>query len=153
MKRILILISSVLLLIALAVFLTAYFLPRPYEVHYHANFAVYMDGQKVNFSKPEYMEEVSRCNVTSDVRPEDRIHLHNNDGDTVHVHMAAATWGDLFSNLEWNFGSGYLVDASGKITLSGSGKNLIFILNGKPVQNPNNRSVKSEDQLLVWYGT
>jgi hypothetical protein len=38
--------------------------PRPYVVHHHANFAVYIDGNKKDFSNDVYMEEVSRCNVT-----------------------------------------------------------------------------------------
>lgn len=38
------------------------------------------------------MEEVSRCNVSEDVRPQDRVHLHDNIGDVVHVHVAASTW-------------------------------------------------------------
>lgn len=52
----------------------------------------YIDGKVWDFSKDIYMEEVSRCNVTTDVRPEDRIHLHENNGNLVHVHMAGSTW-------------------------------------------------------------
>lgn len=66
--------------------------PRPFQVHYHANMAAYIDGKTWDFSKDIYMEEVSRCNITTDVRPEDRIHLHENNGNLVHVHMAASTW-------------------------------------------------------------
>lgn len=67
--------------------------------------------------------------------------------------MAASTWGDLFSNLMWNFGSGYLVDDYGKMYQSGSGKSVYYILNGEVVNNPHNTPVASEDKLLIWYGS
>ncbi len=107
--------------IALTVLVTYILLPRPLQVHYHANMAVYIDGKAWDFSKSIYMEEVSRCNVTTDVRPEDRIHLHDNDGNLVHVHVAASTWGDLFSNLGWTFGITHLDPDDGRILISGTG--------------------------------
>lgn len=127
--------------------------PRPYMVHWHANFAVYMDGQKWDFSGPSYMEETSRCNVTEWVLPQDRIHLHDGKWDLVHVHMAASTWWDLFANLYVGLGENYLSDGYGEIYETGSGKNLYYFINGKPIDNPRNIIVESEDRLLVWYGT
>jgi hypothetical protein len=133
--------------------LTYIFTPRPYQVHHHANFAVYKDGQMVDFSNSVYMEETSRCNITTDIHAEDRIHLHDNKGNLVHVHMAASTWGDLFANLSWGIGNGYLVDQFGQIYTGTGDKNLFFFINGKKVDNPTNEIVKSTDRLLVWYGT
>ena len=68
-----------LLLIAIALTsgLTYILTPRPYMAHYHANFAMYIDGKGEDFSSENYMEETSRCNVTTDVHPQDRIHLHD----------------------------------------------------------------------------
>ncbi len=85
-----------LVLIAVTAVLTYYLKPEPYKVHHHANMLVMIDGVTWDFSKDIYMEEVARCNVTIGVLPEDRIHLHENMGDLIHVHMAASTWGDLF---------------------------------------------------------
>ena len=64
-------------LIAITAGLTYILIPRPYQVHYHANFAMYIDGKGEDFSSENYMEETSRCNVTTDVHPQDRIHLHD----------------------------------------------------------------------------
>lgn len=69
------LISIIFIIIAIVV--TYIVTPRPFIVHHHANFATYIDGKKWDFSSYVYMEEVSRCNVTQGVTPEDRIHLHN----------------------------------------------------------------------------
>jgi hypothetical protein len=67
--------------------------------------------------------------------------------------MAAATWGDLFANLEWGMGSGHLVDDFGKIYTPTEGKYLYYYVNGVQIANPQNVVVGSTDQLLVWYGT
>jgi hypothetical protein len=53
-----------IILIALSICTTYIFTPRPYIAHHHANFAVYIDGKKWDFSPETYMEEVARCNVT-----------------------------------------------------------------------------------------
>ncbi len=142
-----------LIIIIISVLVTYYLKPEAYRVHHHANMAVYIDTQQWDFSKDIYMEEVARCNVTVGVRPEDRIHLHENLGDLIHVHMAASTWWDLYSNLLWTFGSGYLVDDYGKMYTPQDSKNIYFILNGEVVNNPWNTPVASEDKLLIWYGT
>ena len=149
MKKILL----TLILIILTTSITYLLKPEPYKVHHHANMLVMIDGKEWDFSKDIYMEEVSRCNVTVGVLPEDRIHLHENMGDLIHVHMAASTWGDIFSNLMWNFGSGYLVDDYGQMYLANDEKKVYFILNGEEVTNPHNTPVNSEDKLLVWYGS
>lgn len=146
-------ILSCIIVVLLTVGITYILIPRPYQVHWHANFAVFLDGKQWDFGKDIYMEETSRCNITTDVKPQDRIHLHENKWDLIHVHMAATTWWDLFANLEWGMGSGYLVDDYGKIYLTGSGKNISYFINGEPVRNPQNIVVGSEDRLLVYYGT
>ena len=137
----------------LAIAITYIFTPRPYQVHYHANFAVYIDGKQEDFSSEMYMEETARCNVTTGVLPQDRIHLHDKKGSLVHVHMAASTWGDLFANLSWGIGSTYLADPYGKIRTATGETNLYFFINGKPIMNPANEIVKSTNRLLVWYGS
>ena len=55
---------TLILVIIVTASITYIAVPRPYMVHWHANFAVYMDGKQRDFSGPSYMEEVSRCNVT-----------------------------------------------------------------------------------------
>jgi hypothetical protein len=64
-------------LLLLSIILTAWLTPQAFRVHYHANMTVIIDGEVWDFSSSKYMEEVERCNVTKDVRPEDRIHLHD----------------------------------------------------------------------------
>jgi hypothetical protein len=142
-----------ILIVLISIGITYIFIPRPYVAHWHANFAVYIDGEQKDFGTDGYMEETSRCNVTTDVRAEDRIHLHDNKWSLVHVHMVASTWGDLFSNLSWGIGNSYLADPAGKIYTASGENHLYFFVNGTPIMYPANEIVKSTDRLLVWYGT
>jgi len=77
------------------------------EIHYHAGFLVYVDGQLQDFTPSKYME-TQPC-YTNKVKhpPEDnqkeKAHLHDGIGDVVHVHRANATWGDLFKNIDFSF--------------------------------------------------
>lgn len=139
--------------ICLTGIITFLLIPRPYVVHYHANFAMYIDGKEEDFTNDAYMEEVSRCGITDDVHPEDRIHLHDNKWSLVHVHMAASTWWDLFSNLSWGIGEKYLVNPYGDIRIASGATNVIYVLNGNVISNPANEVVRSTDRLLIWYGT
>ncbi len=142
-----------LIVIAITAGLTYILTPRPFIVHHHANFAMYIDGKREDFSTDNYMEETSRCNVTTDVKPQDRIHLHENKWHLVHVHMAASTWWDLFTNLHWGIGANYLSEPLSTMHTATGTQNLYYFINGKIVDNPANEIVKSTDRLLVWYGT
>jgi hypothetical protein len=142
-----------ILLIMLSIWATYIFTPRPYQAHHHANFAVYIDGKKWDFAPSNYMEEVSRCNITEWVLPADRIHLHDGKGWLVHVHMAASTWGDLLTNIGWGIWSDYLSTGYDQMYQADGVKHLYSIINGKIVMNPANMPVSSTDRLLVWYGT
>jgi len=142
-----------IILIILSICITYIFTPRPYMVHYHANFAVWIDGKRWDFSGATYMEEVSRCNITEWVGPADRIHLHDGKWWLVHVHMAASTWGDLFANIGWGIGSNYISSGYDQVRLRDDVRHLSYILNGAIVMNPANTPVRSTDRLVIWYGT
>lgn len=124
------------------------------DVHFHANIAIFINGKKVNLNDQKYMEETTKCAIDpSKQRPEDRTHFHENNGDLVHVHSAGVTWGHLMGNIGWDFGRDYIVDDTGKMYQKSASGSVHFILNGKPVDNPFNRLIASEDRLLIDYGT
>lgn len=88
--------------------------PKPEEVHYHAGFRVYIDGQLQNYSAAKYME-IEPCTTSSHQEKEDdqaeKAHLHDGVGDVVHVHRNGAVWGDLFKNIKVSFDPGKQVVA------------------------------------------
>ncbi|HEY0969586.1 MAG TPA: hypothetical protein VGE02_01280 [Gemmatimonadales bacterium] len=127
--------------------------PADDVVHYHANWAVMLDGERLDLSSDRYMEDVAGCRADpSRVMPRDRVHMHGNDHDAVHVHAAGATWGHLLANLGFGIGDDYLVTDEGVRHESGSAGTLEFILNGQRVPSIRNRLIQSRDRLLISYG-
>jgi len=75
-----------------------------YATHYHANFAVFENGNVVNFSQPSLMH-LKPCKEDDDpgLHPKlDNIHLHDMVGNVVHVHDDGLTWSDLFTSIKYN---------------------------------------------------
>jgi hypothetical protein len=120
--------------------------------HHHANFALYVNGQRDEFSSFTFYEEVASCSSENHNDPKARIHMHNQTNDVIHVHAAGATWGDFFANLGYTLGNKVLVRDDGIYTDAVDGNQLIFILNGERVSSIANRAVESKDRLLIDYG-
>lgn len=127
----------------------------PEAVHHHANFAVFIDGERLDLSGDRYMEDVASCAADPNaVRPEDRIHLHDNNHDVVHVHHAGATWGHLMANLGFSLGEDHLIADDGRRFFDGEeGRSMVQVLNGMPVPSAHNRAVRSGDRLVISVGT
>lgn len=121
--------------------------------HFHANFAVFINGEKVDFTADEYMEDVAGCSLTNTVYPKDRAHLHENNGDTIHIHNEGVAWGHFFANNNIYFSDDFLKMDDGKMYENIEDTWMRFILNGEVIDNPYNRLIESEDKLLVSYWT
>jgi hypothetical protein len=119
--------------------------------HYHANFGVFINGQREEFKSFAYYEEVASCEGSQS--PKGIAHMHDNVNNIVHVHRPEATWGQFFSNLGWTLGDKVLVAPNGTIYVDGvEGKKLKFILNGRETGVAANQIINSEDVLLVSFG-
>ncbi len=119
--------------------------------HYHANFGVFVDGQRLKFEGPTFYEEVAACS-TDGVDPKHRAHMHEQVNSVVHVHDDVVTWADFFANLRYSLGDRVLQLDDVVLVDGVDGKSLSFILNGQPVEKIANRVIGNEDILLVSYG-
>jgi hypothetical protein len=131
-----------------------FFVHPPEPVHFHANFALFVDGQRVDLSGNRYMEDVAACSANADAqRPQDRIHMHNNLQDVVHVHASGATWGHLFANLDMSLGDRHLIlDDERKLFEGEEGRTIEFFVNGMQVLELANRQLRSEDRVVISVG-
>jgi hypothetical protein len=130
------------------------FAPLTPATHYHANWAVFVEGERLDLSADRFMEEVAACRSTDQgILPEERIHMHENDHDLVHVHHQGATWGALLANLGMGLGEGYLVLPDGRQLLVNDNERLVFVVNGLQVPDVYNRVVHSGDRMLISYTT
>ncbi len=128
----------------------------PEEVHYHANYAVYINGQREEFKIANYYEETSAqgCSLeTEDVMtPMARVHMHGDINDVVHVEDKLVTWGNLFSVLGWNTGKDYVATRDA-IYQASADNSVTYILNGKKLDNITNTIIGDQDKLLVNFGS
>lgn len=122
------------------------------EVHYHANFAVFINGQQEQFKNPIYYTEIEEsCTVVQKITPHERAHMHDNVNNVVHVEDEAVTWGQFFQNLGWVVDP-TVIRAANKLYLPDDQNKISFILNGKAVDNIVRTVINDEDRLLVNYG-
>lgn len=143
--------GAILGVIALAAFRFA-FAPPEEPTHYHANFALFANGERIDLSADEFMEDVATCAAGETVLPRARVHLHNNNPDVAHVHHEGATWGHLLMNLGFGLGDEYVVTDDGELYVDGEGRTMKFILNGRPQFSVRNELIQSGDRLLISYG-
>lgn len=121
------------------------------SVHYHANFAMFVNGTREKFDSSTFYEEVASCSITH-ANPKARVHMHDNISHVLHVHDDAATWGLFFENISYSVSRDALLTDNGLFVDGADDKKLTFMLNGEVVSSIANRVIGSEDVLLVDYG-
>jgi hypothetical protein len=123
-----------------------------HDTHYHANWAVFIRGERLDLSGERYMEDVFRCKANPNlVEPADRVHMHNGEQDVVHVHHEGVTWGHFLANLGFSLGDSHFFTDEHRLE-NDARENLKFILNGEPVLSIRNRLIEDEDRLLISFG-
>lgn len=129
------------------------FSPWQEPPHYHANWAVFVDGERLDLSDDRYMEDTSVCVAGDDVQAAQRVHMHEGVDDVVHVHHTGVTWGHFLSVLGFGLGADYLITADGRRLFDGAdGRTIKFVVNGFVVPEIHNRVIQSGDRVLISYG-
>jgi hypothetical protein len=126
----------------------------PEQPHYHANFAVYINGTREPFKGRGYYEETAAemCSLQQVETSKQRAHMHDNVGDVVHVEDHLVSWGNFMQNLGWGLGNDYL-KTNDKMFVNGDAGTLSFILNGQKVDSISDQIIQDKDRLLISYGT
>ena len=151
-KQAIIIGASGIVLGALIILGIRFFTYSPEQIHYHANFAVYLNGKREQFKLPMYYEEVSgSCGLGKDVKPAQRAHMHDEVNDIVHVHDHAVTWGDFFMNLGWAVGPDFIRTPDG-IFAATTDHRITYRVNGHDISDISTEVIKDEDRLLVDFG-
>lgn len=120
-------------------------------VHYHANFAIFINGQRLELKSFGYYEEVNKCADETKNNPKDRAHMHGQKDGLIHIHAPAVTWGHFFANLGFALGNDVFTTEDRQY-LSNENNKLTYLLNGQPVDGIANKLIESKDKLLINYG-
>lgn len=138
---------------ALTILAVRFLTYAPESTHYHANFALYINGQREEFKDPSNYESIGQaCDEHEEMTPLERTHMHDNINDVVHVHHNAVTWGQFFTNLGWVIDAKVIATPDQTLVPRDSSK-ITFILNDEVTDNISNRVIGDEDKLLVDYGS
>lgn len=132
-----------------------FFTYHPAHTHYHANFQVYINGQREMFKAPSYYEDVAACSAYENITPAERAHMHGSVNDVVHVHDHAVTWGQFFENLGWYIGDDFIKTKDGTLYVADGSSKLHIILNGQDYTDLTpitNTQIGDQDKLLVSFG-
>lgn len=148
--------SSGLILGALIILGIRFFTYSPDQVHYHANFAVYINGKREEFKGPQYYQEVAICSSTTGITiPQQRAHMHDDINSVIHIHDHAVTWGQFFENFGWYVGPDFIQKDDGTRYVADDTNKLNIIINGQDytgLQAITNNVIKDRDRLLLSFG-
>ncbi len=125
-------------------------------VHYHANFALYVNGQQEQFSGMQYYTEAEMCTLDTTMIPTERAHMHDNVNNVVHVEDHTVTWGQFFVNLGWYIGPDFIESPDGTMYKESGDSKLNVIVNGQNYTDLGgvaNRVIKDQDKLLLSFGS
>ena len=115
------------------------------KVHEHADFAVYLNGEKFDFTPAKYQ--------SSDTNPLDPdAHLHDGNGDVTHKHRKGITLGYFFDTIGIKFDSQCFVTDNGKQYCNTADKKLSLYVNGKENTAFGNYEFTDLDRILITYG-
>jgi len=123
----------------------------PEHTHYHANYAVVINGQQQAFDNFSYYEELTGCSVSTKQKPSNRAHMHEPENTTVHVHDEAVTWGNFFENIGISTGINHIAISDDLYTAADD--SITYVLNGKTRRSIAKVEISSADRLLVVVGS
>lgn len=113
--------------------------------HEHADFAVYLDGQHIDFTEAKYQ--------SSDEAPLDAdTHLHDGVGTIIHKHRKGITLGYFFQTLGMRFEDECFITDDGQRFCNTPEKKLSLYVNGELNTLMGKYEFADGDRLLITYG-
>lgn len=115
------------------------------EVHDHADFKLYLNGNEYNFSQEKYMS--SKNKTISNF-----IHLHDLEGNVIHKHAKGITLGFFFNTIKMKFNSTCFILDNEKSYCNQEDKTLKLYVNGIRNYKYENYEFKDLDKIIINYG-
>ncbi|MDP3699104.1 MAG: hypothetical protein Q8R47_05965 [Nanoarchaeota archaeon] len=115
------------------------------EIHYHADFAVYLDGERYNFAQEKYMS-------TENKTLSNFAHLHDMDGNIIHKHASGITLGFFLETLGMKLNDTCLALDDGVSYCNEGNKGLKMYVNEKHNDEFHTYDIQDGDKILLSYG-
>lgn len=115
------------------------------DVHWHADFALYIRGEEFDFSDPQFIS-------TADDELGKAVHIHEPRHNVVHVHLSSSTWGEFFESLGFTLADTCIGLPGGEDFCETADDDLTFIVNGVEVDSLRFQYIGDLDRVLITYG-
>ena len=113
--------------------------------HIHADFKAYVNGQALDFAKPDYFMKSSFLHVDNNQNKDDA-------SSVLHMHASNVPLWLFFRSLGMNLTKDSLTLADGIILKNENGNTLKFYVNGKKIDDLGTYVFQDLDKLLISYG-
>jgi len=113
--------------------------------HNHANMKVFVNGQLLNFAKPEYYMKSRFLHVNNNQNLEDA-------SSVLHMHAKNVPMAWFFESLGMQLGKDSLTLADGQVLRNGNGNTLKFFRSGKKVDELGNYVFQPLGKILISFG-
>ena len=114
------------------------------SVHWHADFALYIRGERFDFSDERFFS-------TTDEELSENVHLHE-PFLVVHVHREGTTWREFFHSLGLELTDQCLTTPEGDTYCTSETERLSFIVNGVRVDGLAFQDITDIDRALISFG-
>lgn len=115
------------------------------EYHIHADLLIMLDGEQYDLSADRFQTTVDN--------PLDGVtHLHNNDGDVIHVHAEGVTLGYFLETLGFQLSEDCFITPDEDSYCNTQAKQLTFMVNGQDEASPQDYVIGDLDRILIAYG-
>ncbi|MBI4895620.1 MAG: hypothetical protein HY831_03960 [Candidatus Aenigmarchaeota archaeon] len=140
-------IAAVVIVIVIAVTSAMILLQKssPEKIHLHSDFKVYLNGQAYNFTSEKYMSMEGH-------HLSERTHLHDMNGDIIHIHAAGVSLGEFFNSSDIKFNSTCFVLNNGTSYCNSDNSKIKLYVNGIENIQMEKYNLKDLDRILITYG-
>ncbi len=114
-------------------------------VRWHADFAVFVNGERFDFDKPEFISKEGE-------EHNPWVHIHEPRPTVVHVHREQTTWDEFMRSLGFELTDSKLSLPDGRVFETGGEASLKFYVNGVRVDTIMFESISDLSQVLISFG-
>lgn len=114
-------------------------------VHWHADFAVVVNGEQFDFNRPGFISKEGE-------EKNPWVHIHEPRPTVVHVHREQTTWDEFLGSLGFRLTDTKLTLPDGRVFTTGEGGTLKFFVNGVKVDILAFEYISDLSQVLISFG-
>lgn len=115
------------------------------NVHEHADFKVYLNGQTFDFARDKYQSTDNNPLLPG-------MHMHDGVGNLIHKHKTGITLGMFFESLGMQFTKDCFAVMTTEKYCNSASQSLKFYVNGQANDQFGNYEFKDLDRVLISYG-